>query len=398
MTTITDQNSLDFSQFQAHFCLVSDQAAANFLPIAHFKPKHVVLIVSPKMKEKADWLEAAIKKAAPGTRIRQIDIKEEPNENIFYWASEIEKLKEKRPVVNLTGGTKLMAFAAMRAANLAGCPAFYLDQFNSFITVFPSGESTEKVPSFSMEFKPKLQYYFASYGYDCTKDPEAAKPMKNEEKEFVRELVMKPELRNVVPMMNGLVAAAEGKNRTNGLKDMMDKMNPNLQESIRVWIRNFEDAGYLKKEGDELCFDGEEERFYVAGGWMEKYVAGCLSELGKRPFLNLEVKIGNVKNEFDVAFFDQNCPCIIECKTSQMQASKSANKTRQKQVNQFANDVVYKLETLRKTGGLNTKLFLVSYQEVAKQAKDRAKQSNIVVIDGERIKDLKAWIRKGLAV
>lgn len=49
--------------YDVHFCLVSDQAAANLLPVLDesFKPKQVVLLTSEQMVDKAKYLESVLK-------------------------------------------------------------------------------------------------------------------------------------------------------------------------------------------------------------------------------------------------------------------------------------------------------------------------------------------------
>lgn len=58
-------------QFKTHFCLVSAQAAPNLLPLldAAVKPEKVVLLVTPQMKDKADYLEAVIR--TKGVKVEQ---------------------------------------------------------------------------------------------------------------------------------------------------------------------------------------------------------------------------------------------------------------------------------------------------------------------------------------
>ena len=45
-----------------HVCLVSEQATPNFIPVldSRFRPNEVVLVVSPEMKQRAQWLKAGL--------------------------------------------------------------------------------------------------------------------------------------------------------------------------------------------------------------------------------------------------------------------------------------------------------------------------------------------------
>jgi hypothetical protein len=45
-----------------HVCLVSEQATPNFIPVLdeRFRPREVILVVSPQMRERASWLKGAL--------------------------------------------------------------------------------------------------------------------------------------------------------------------------------------------------------------------------------------------------------------------------------------------------------------------------------------------------
>lgn len=45
-----------------HVCLVSEEATPNFIPVldTRFRPREVILVVSPQMRERARWLKEAL--------------------------------------------------------------------------------------------------------------------------------------------------------------------------------------------------------------------------------------------------------------------------------------------------------------------------------------------------
>lgn len=90
------------------------------------------------------------------------------------------------------------------------------------------------------------------------------------------------------------------------------------------------------------------------------------------------------KNEFDVAFMAKNKLHIIECKTMIMDREEGIK----------AEDILYKLETLKDYGGLLAKKCLVSYFEVPKYVKNRASFLNIEIIHGEDVQRLKLKIQE----
>lgn len=374
--------TFDLLQFQMHLCLVSDQAAANYLPVVCFRPKCVVLVVSPQMKEQAASLEEALKRAVPGIHVEHLVIADtnDINGNVLAFWNVLSEKADLKPLVNLTGGTKTMSIAAMKAAESEGCPAFYLAMENNSITFFPKGELSEERHIEHIGFKPKIQSYLAAYGYLSDGVCPKSALLSDSELELYRELIVRPEFHLAIPLINKFVVQAEGRNRTRGLKAALDSDNLN-KKTVLSAVDEFQRAGYLTYENGELIFTGEPNRFFVAGGWMEKYAAHCLAKLGMHPWINLEVEKG-VKNEIDVAFLRNNCLYIVECKTSMTKNKETAEK------------VVYKLETLKKIGGLKTQLILISYQDVEKNAKRRAEQGGIAVIDGKKIENLKYYLRQ----
>jgi len=67
------------------------------------------------------------------------------------------------------------------------------------------------------------------------------------------------------------------------------------------------------------------------------------------------------KNEIDVAILYRNVLYVLECKTV------NYNKQRDK-----ARDALYKLETLKKRGGLRTQMAFISYRSLPQSVIDRA--------------------------
>lgn len=393
MTNITHQSTNEIGEFQTHLCLISDQSAANFLPIVYFKPKNVVFVVTKEKREAARAMRDALKNARPGIQIDELEIDSANDVNstlIKIWEC-LDTYKEKKlkPIVNLTGGTKPMAIAALHAASSADCPAFYLDREKNVITIFHAGTIDSETQLPAIEFKPKLEHYLAAYGYIPKKRAKVGEHLSGEKLVLVRELAIKSEIREAIPFMNKFVCeAADNHNRTKGLGQALKETgNAGLRAGVEAWIREFEKVGCVVRKGDELEFPNEESRFFAAGGWMEEFVALRLRELGITPEVNLEIKKGDKyekgdKNEIDAAFLYKDRPFVIECKTSM--TSKI----------DVANQYVYKLEALAKVGGLNTKLVLISYQKVHKKAKQRARNNGIAVIDGEQILNLKEKLRE----
>ncbi|MCI7719047.1 MAG: DUF1887 family CARF protein, partial [[Pasteurella] aerogenes] len=114
-------------KYDIHVCLVSDQAAANLLPVAvpEFKPEKAIFFVTEAMKKngKADNLKKAFQSLGIAvyeyelsspfdfeiTETEVLDILAEFNGKAF---------KELNIALNVTGGTKVMAMAAQSIFSL----------------------------------------------------------------------------------------------------------------------------------------------------------------------------------------------------------------------------------------------------------------------------------------
>ncbi len=391
MTKATHQDVNEIAECQTHFCLISDQSAANFLPIVYFRPARVVFVVTPEKQAAAQAMKEALKKACPSTKIEEpinIESANDVNETLMQIWERLDAYKEQnlKPIVNITGGTKPMAIAALRAASSADCPAFYLylGTDKSVITLFQAGKLDNELQLPAIEFKPKLKYYLMAYGYSTLEtQKKQAISLSREKLDLICELVTKSAFHNTIPFMNKLATEAKNNgNRTKGLEKLLK--NPDnkwLVKGVESWIQEFERAGFIQKKDGELQFTDTESRIFAAGGWLEEYVAHCVNKLGFKPWINLEVKKED-KNEFDVAFIDNGRLYIIECKTCVMSDIDEANK------------YVYKLKTLAKVGGLSTNLILVSYQKIHSEAKKRAEHSGIVVIEGDQIASIETYLNK----
>jgi hypothetical protein len=91
-------------------------------------------------------------------------------------------------------------------------------------------------------------------------------------------------------------------------------------------------------------------------------------------------------NEIDIAFLAENRFHIIVCKT----------KTFHKEAHQYSNasNMLYKLDTLKDYGGLQTRAMLISYQPLKEKTFDRARDYDIDVIDTEKLKKLEQYLKQ----
>ena len=402
---MTSQEAMDLGRdFNTHFCLVSAQAAANYWPIVMYRPKKVVLFVTARMQQAgfAQKIAEAVK-GLGFAAVEEVFIKEEQEnsikalEEIFYDALSQCEGTDLKPVFNLTGGTKVMAFAALRAAAAADVTGFYVNIDDSSCTVFPQCDLSRGTVVSEVAVKPNLDRYLSAYGYEVIEKSPLVE-LSREEEDFVLELLREGEpMREAVSGLNQLVSEADKYKslRTRGLAREREFLRNHVNFKTRQpdglqilacfdsLLKRHAENGHLCETNGELEFPSEEDRFFAGGGWLEQFLGGRLKSVrlpnGKRldnAWLNVRIKSkAGMENEADAAFLVGTHLFLFECKTCVMAKRKEAN------------EKIYKLNNLT-VGGLNTHLVLVSYRRLDPEARKRAEEKGITVIEGKDLNQL----------
>ena len=92
-------------------------------------------------------------------------------------------------------------------------------------------------------------------------------------------------------------------------------MSGDLKAKFDTLCDEFSKINRLEVVGRKIKFASEEDRFFVAGGWLERLVFNELSAMRLSPVGNLTI-MGDVKNEIDAAFVYDGGLHIVECKLS----------------------------------------------------------------------------------
>lgn len=96
---------------------------------------------------------------------------------------------------------------------------------------------------------------------------------------------------------------------------------------------------------------------------------------------------GATRNEIDAAFLYRNRLHLIECKTANLASPGRGGDSK-------GADAVYKLENLRKMGGIAAKGMLIDYRGSLSDAdRKRAQESGIAVVGGNQVRNLAEKIR-----
>jgi len=371
-----------------HVILVSGQPTPNITPVLdpELKPHEVIMVVSPDMRERADWLASVLQPA--GVKITRWAIDdaydvERVGEQILTLLAARE---QQNIVLNVTGGTKPMAIAAYEVFRTAGKPIFYVHpEQDRLIWLSPRG-----LPARDLALRVKLKAFFQAHGAAMTERP-ASFGVPEHLRRVADGLIRHVEkYQRALPGLNWAAMTAEA------------LVSPELpqsrweQEDFKNLVGWFEAEGLLWRRGSRLQFADEQARFFVNGGWLEHYVYsvvqtvkrdGTIQDLGRSLVLSRVVDRERVQNELDVAFLADNRLFVIECKTRRFGEEMDDGSV--------GAESVYKLDRLTNLlGGLQARAMLVSYQSLPHTVARRAQDYRIETCAGAELHRLDHVIRR----
>jgi hypothetical protein len=372
-------------------CLVSAQATPNLTPLLdpNFAPKHVVLVVSADMRDRASWLTEVIKPR--GISVEHLAVENPWDVQALFdqFVAWLDPLGDEASVaLNLTGGTKPMAIAAQQAFSVANKPIFYVHQDRDEILWLTPRRPAEKLAN-----RMKLKPFLHAHGWQVME--QADPPMLTTALRILTdELVLQ-----VGSLSKPLGTLNWYANRCQENSDLSCELSANdlKDEGLMALIQKFSTAGACVLKNTRLVFPDEAARFFCNGGWLEHHVTRVLRDL--QPTLGIQdlatglkvrsldnKKHGNAgSNELDVVFLAHNHLHIVECKTRNFKENDSAA------------DAVYKLDSLTGLGGIKTKALLASYRNLRDGDLQRAKDLSIHTVCASALTllptKLQAWIK-----
>ena len=285
--------------------------------------------------------------------------------------------------LNATGGTKLMSIAAYEAFRSVDYPIFYVHpEQDRLLWLQP------KQPAVDFNNQLKIKDYLIAYGANQVEIPST--------------FGVKATIRSLTEhILAGIERYADELGSLNYLAYQAD--NSKLAVEINhgplsrpvLWelLDLFEQAGLCRINGHALQFTDAEARFIANGGWLEQHTYGICLNLKKELALQdvaANITINRqpggkvpVKNEIDIALIKHNRLHLIECKT--------------KRFDDQSADVLYKLDSLRDLmGGLQGRALLVSFNQLDKPSRARAKELNIHLICKTELQNLQQNLSRWL--
>lgn len=375
-------------KYNHHLLLVSEQAMPNFLPILdkETRPNVVTLVVSNRMRNRAEWLKKEIEKCKVEVAL-DIDIGDsEANIAAIYdileaWSKANSDLFQ-NSVLNLTGGTKPMAIAAQELYRYGGRPIFYVDIKTNEVRFVKDDFKIENQRCVLLKKELKLAHLFGLNGLKLISGEFKSEIPNDSWRQFSEEVKAKQsQFARSLSRLNSLASAVavQEKYERNKKKESLRLDDKGARDEEWEYLLDILRMASLIQgtPGDE-SFTSHEAAKFCNGIWLEHHVFTVLKELGfdkDHALLNAkiaDVQTGERKNELDSIVIYKNTCFVIEDKTANMRKKDSTVRV---------DSAVYKLAQLTKTMGLRAKGILVSAIGVQKEDRDRARAYNVEVID-----------------
>jgi len=371
---------------QIHVCLVSDQPIPNLIPlkITGLSPEKVILLVSPDKKIQADRIEGVIKSWKIDTErhpISPFDLESGRDTCLDI----LTRIEDKEVILNVTGGTKIMALAAFEVFREMKRPILYIDTQNREIQRIH--HTSEKL---AFESVLKIKPYLASYGQKIfaeDTDEQRVSGHSSVISMFLRDI---NKYERAIGIMNKYAAPLRNV-RTFPFEVEIDKhdLSKPYFEDVLVLLQK---QNVIKYKDNKIIFSHYHDVNFVSGGWLEEYVYSVVKKITPD-----DIKMGvrvewdqkgpePPTNEYDVIFTMKNRLYIIECKTKRFEGEDREPTSA---------DPIYKLDSLRDAaGGLFGKGMLVSYRKLTADQKKRLKANRLDYCDGPNLKILSQKIRE----
>ena len=351
------------------------------------RPQRIIQLVSRDMRERAGWLRELL--TPRGIRVEEWpvddpwDIEHLQTRMLELLNLEQEQVEEGRIGLNVTGGTKPMSIAAYEVCRAWNLPIFYVHpERDRVIWLHPSDR-----PAIDLADRIRIDTFLQAHGIQVRGEPGRNIPDSSLLRVSEELIAHVDRYQKALGSLNWLAYGA----RANQLSAPVDDKG-----TLRELIDQFEQHGFLARQGDRLRFTDEKARFFVNGGWLEYRVFDAVRQLRRHSdshiqdiarSVEIERKVaGNaVPNELDVVFLADNRLHLIECKTRQFKGEGEDSP---------GAEAIYKLDTLADlTGGLQARAMLVSYRDMSGHDRNRARDLGIAVCAGGQLRHLERHLR-----
>ncbi len=389
-----------------HLCLVSDQLIANYLPAHMLKAERAVLLCTEEMHDspRPHWLAEALRKDGIAVDLWPKPCPTGPLPFIEEYARQVAReiqgqWPEHQLVMNLTGGTKLMAIGFDRGLLSHGRASVYLDTQHNRLEQIGDGH-VRQIPLEGHTLEAET--YFLLQGLQIRAGSKGANSFS--------------EAWRLAATARTVLTCFLGKNHTR-LRSAIKRLamfpgqhpewtpleNHRVQNKFATLGLH---TGVLEQTGQSFRCSVAGDK-YLNGGWVEEW-AWLALEQARPDWAGSGVHLhymdmtpgslrphGTLTNEFDGLAVHGGRALFVECKQVRNMAGVPRSKP-DKLSGAALNDII--LKGNRVTGPFGARL-LVSTDLPSADALLRATANGLVWLYGEHLKDLPCyvttWVTKG---
>lgn len=376
-------------------CIATGQPLANLIPILHFKPQKIILVVTNSMKVKAKEFKKILNDldiagsilvldGCPDTDLKEI--------GRFLLEKLSPELPQESCMFNLTGGTKLHSFSMYENFKSRGYDDqfIYVDTNNRLLEYYPSQQSSNNEPLPSvLTVKTTLKGMgktFLSAESDCDEWVEDVKSSETLTR-FIASHIEDNNVKHLIGSLNDVI----GKLYNGGRSFISDKKEGELHQSPKGLaakvLEQAHDTGLITWQGGKkIEFSNYQQARYLSGIWLEEYVWLIAQDIGFEEVCS-GLKFGSQQetnratNEIDLFIQHQNMALAVECKSAT-----GVNRADRSQ------DMFHKLTGVaNRAGGLMcSKLFVSAFALKTKNGNDtpsvyHAREQGIKLVQAEEI-------------
>src|SRR4030043_1767238 len=275
--------------------LVSEQTVPNVLVAEHFRPINFYWLITTSRMEnegKTRCLENALK--LKGHSITEISMRKEivNQDSLSECVEKLEKMvnsidEEAEYVVNITGGNKIMAIAALEVFRDIGQKVIvgYIPLGNNnFIQIYPK---KKPLKTFEIPERLNLEEYLSCYGFQIKNKEKLSLTVSNS---LSREPLSHWILDNYEGLKGllGFLYKNIGHKRNEARGEMSDKFNREPSKLEKEFLKSF---GFkLKNRVIEKKLN-KDESIYLTGGWFEECVFNEVYKIMRKNLVD-DVKMG----------------------------------------------------------------------------------------------------------
>lgn len=369
-------------------CLVSDQAAPNLQAglARNLAIGSIVLVASDRMMDQASRLKSVFMEHGKKCRIEHLNDPYDARALLALFDKLLKSEDRGSLIVNVTGGTKLMALAAASVARDHKVRCLYVQQNNGKAQWLDSNKPPE-----DLDAHLSCHDMLAAYGF------QVVSRSKFEPGDVARSLADRLAIQ--ATRNKALICNLNTVTHVNKKPKHRDRRTEpfDISQTIGEIREIFTDAAAapLVEQVTEthVSFRSDYARSFFCGEWLEFAVENALRRLSGKYGLNdiqrgvnVRTDAADVENELDVIFIRAGMLHVVECKTAKFGGSSGPK----------AGDLIYKLADQRKYGGLTTKRLLVSHHSLDTHAHKRADGAAIHVISGAELCELDAALCRWL--